>query len=178
MLKRTITFEDLDGNELTEDFWFGLSKAELAELELSKHGGLNEYLRTIVEAQDGDAVMRTFREIIAKSVGRRSEDNRRFIKNEDIVNDFMQTDAYSVLFVELVTDAQKAAEFVNGVVPRDLASDKSIEEIEAAWSGKDAPAYIRENRAPTPKELAAMNQDELQRAFQHKLAMGKNEDSE
>ena len=32
MLKKTITFEDLDGNLVTDDFYFHLSKAEIAEI--------------------------------------------------------------------------------------------------------------------------------------------------
>jgi hypothetical protein len=44
------------------------------------------------------------------------------LKSDQIADDFMQTDAYSVLFMELVTDADKASEFVRGLVPRDLSS--------------------------------------------------------
>ena len=40
MLKKTITYTDFDDNERTEDFYFHLSKAEIAEMELSENGGL------------------------------------------------------------------------------------------------------------------------------------------
>jgi hypothetical protein len=32
MLKKTITYTDYNGNKLTEDFYFNLSRAEIAEM--------------------------------------------------------------------------------------------------------------------------------------------------
>lgn len=125
MIKKTITFSDLDGNPITEDFYFNLSKAEIAEWRIRaiKNGedSLDDLLKRINEAKDGAVVMDTFKDLISKSVGRRSEDGRRFIKNQEIIDDFMQSDAYSVLFMELVTNAGAGAAFVNGMLPADMS---------------------------------------------------------
>lgn len=176
MLKKTITFQDLDGNDVTEDFYFSLNKAEIAEMELSHPGGLGAYLNEIVETNDGAAIISTFKMILEKAVGRRSEDGRRLIKNQDVVNDFMQSDAYSVLFMELVTDGEAAAKFVEAIVPQDmkdiLSSEKPLVDIplpdKAEETKDDRPAWIRDDREPTKEEMASMSKDELLEAFRRR----------
>lgn len=117
MIKRTITYEDYNGVSRTEDFYFNLSKAEIAEMELSTTGGMGEMIRRIIEAQDTPSIVKIFKEILFKAYGVKSADGRRFIKSPELSLEFSQTEAYSQLFMELATDADKAAAFVNGVVP-------------------------------------------------------------
>lgn len=117
MIKRTITYEDYNGVSRTEDFYFNLSKAEIAEMELSTTGGMGEMIRRIIEAQDTPAIVKIFKEILFKAYGEKSADGRRFIKSPELSLEFSQTEAYSQLFMELATDADKAAAFVNGIVP-------------------------------------------------------------
>lgn len=119
MLKKTITYIDYDGLERTEDFYFNLSKAEVIEMEVGTEGGMRAMLERIVAAKDGRRIMEAFKEIIAKSYGEKSLDGRRFQKSKEISEAFMQTEAYSQLFMELVTDSQAAAAFVNGIVPQE-----------------------------------------------------------
>lgn len=121
MLKKTINYTDYNGVERTEDAWFNLSKAELMEMELEVSGGLAEMMQTIVNAQDIPSIAKVFKEILLKSYGKKSPDGRRFIKSEELSTEFSQTEAYSVLYMELATDADKAAEFINGIVPKDTA---------------------------------------------------------
>lgn len=52
MLKKTIDYTDYDGNKRTEDFYFNLTKAEVAEMELSTEGGLVKMLEKIVKEQN------------------------------------------------------------------------------------------------------------------------------
>lgn len=120
MLKKTITYTDYNGTEQTEDFYFNLSKAELMEMEISYEGGFAEMLKRIVDAQDGKAIMNTFKDFILKAYGVKSPDGKRFIKKEELSEEFSQTEAYSQLFMELVTDADMAAKFINGIIPADM----------------------------------------------------------
>ena len=122
MLKKTITYKDYNGVERTEDFYFNLSKAEAMEMELSITGGLTEMIRKIVAAQDTPTIIATFKKIILNAYGEKSADGRRFIKSEDLSKAFSETEAYSNLYMELATDANAAAEFVNGIVPKDAAA--------------------------------------------------------
>lgn len=123
MLKKTIKYTDFNDEEVQEDFYFHLSKAELIELELSHEGGLSEWLKTVIAANDGKTIMTEFKKIILSAYGQRSPDGRRFIKNNTLREEFESTEAYSVLFVELVTNAEAAGEFVRSVIPQDLAAE-------------------------------------------------------
>lgn len=123
MLKKTITYEDFNGEEVSEDFFFHLSKAELVELELSHEGGLSESLQRIVAAQDGKSIIAEFKNILLTSYGQKSEDGKRFIKNQQLREEFESTEAYSSLFIELVTNADAAVEFINGVIPSGMAEE-------------------------------------------------------
>lgn len=167
MLKKTITYKDLDNNDVTEDFYFNLSPAEVTEMELSYKGGLSVYLRQIIEAEDGGAIIAAMKNIIVSSVGRRSEDGKRFVKSPEIAADFLHTDAYSVLFMELVTDAGAATEFIQGIVPANVA-DKMKEGPITDLQLPDEPAWIRENREPTTAELQNMTPEQIREAFKRK----------
>ena len=121
MLKKTIKYTDYNGVERTEDFYFNLSKAEIMEMQLTTVGGLDAYLKKIISAQDMPTLMRIFKDLILKSYGVKSDDGRRFIKNEKLREEFEQTEAYSILYMELSTDSESAAAFVNGIIPADVA---------------------------------------------------------
>lgn len=117
MLKRTFTYKDYDDIERTEDCYFNLSKAEVAEMELTFEGGLGRYLNKIAEAKDGKAIMEKFKWIILKAYGEKSADGRRFMKSEEISKAFEETEMYNILFMELITDAKKAADFIAAILP-------------------------------------------------------------
>lgn len=117
MLKRTITYPDYNGGSRTEDFYFNLTQAEITEMELSVDGGLIEMITRIVAAQDGKQIIATFKDIILRAYGEKSPDGKRFIKSQELRDAFSQTEAYSQLFMELATNADAAAAFVNGIVP-------------------------------------------------------------
>ena len=117
MLKKTITYNDYNGVERTEDFYFNLSKAEVMEMEMSTAGGLAERIQRIVSTQDAPAIMKIFKDLILKAYGEKSPDGKRFVKSKELSDGFAQTEAYSQLFMELATDADAAAAFINGIVP-------------------------------------------------------------
>lgn len=117
MLKKVITYTDYNGNERTETKWFNLSRAEVMEMELGTSGGFVEMINNIIAAQDAPAIIDTFKKLILKAYGEKSPDGKRFIKSEELRNEFEQTEAYSDLFMELATNAQAASEFVNGIIP-------------------------------------------------------------
>jgi len=123
LLKKTITYTNFNDEEVSEDFYFHLSKAEIVELEMSEEGGLSEALKKIIDSKDGKEIIARFKEIILGSYGHRSDDGKYFVKNDTIRQEFESSEAYSVLFMELVTDAGKAAEFVNGIIPKGMAEE-------------------------------------------------------
>jgi len=122
MLKKTIKYTDYNGMERTEDFYFNLSKAEIMEMEMSTTGGLAELIQKIVKEQDAPSIIKIFKDLVLKAYGEKSPDGKRFIKSKELSTAFEQTEAYSNLFMELATDADEAAKFVNGIVPADAAN--------------------------------------------------------
>lgn len=117
MIKKVITYTDYNGVERTEPFYFNLSKAELIEMETSVDGGLSDCLKKISVARDMPKIYAFFKDLILKSYGEKSDDGRRFIKSAQLSEEFSQTEAYSTLYVELATDADKGLEFINGIMP-------------------------------------------------------------
>lgn len=122
MLKLTRTYNDYNGVSRTEDFYFNLTQAEITEMELSVDGGLTEMINRIVAAKDGRQIISLFKDLILRAYGEKSADGKRFIKTQDLRDAFAQTEAYSDLFMELATDANAAANFVNGIVPAQKAA--------------------------------------------------------
>ena len=123
MLKKIITYTDYNGVERTEPFYFNLSKAELMEMELGVTGGMTEMLDKIIAAKDAPSLMKTFKEMIMKAYGVKSDDGKRLIKSEELSTAFTQTEAYNVLFIELITDDKAAADFVNGIIPNEIQAE-------------------------------------------------------
>lgn len=124
MLKKTITYTDYNGTERKEDFYFNLSKAEVMEMEMSTSGGLAQMINKIIETQDSPAIIKIFKNLILKAYGEKSPDGKRFIKSPELSEAFAQTEAYSNLFMELATDADAAAKFVNGITPVEIPADQ------------------------------------------------------
>ena len=129
MLKKTITYIDYNDIERTEDFYFHLNKAEIAKMEMSINGGLAERIQRIVAAQDQAELIKIFEDMIQRAYGVKSLDGKKFEKSPEILADFVQTEAYSQLFMELATDADAAAKFINGIIPADMA--KQVAELTA-----------------------------------------------
>lgn len=129
MIKKTINYTDYNGIERSEDFYFNLTEAELAEMQMEASGGLGERLKRIVAAKDFPAIIKAFKEIILKAYGVKSDDGRRFIKNQQLTEEFTQTEAYSKLFMELSSNDQAAAEFINGIVPASIAKELEAQNL-------------------------------------------------
>lgn len=125
MYKKTITCPDFNGVERTETHYFNLTKAEVAEMEMTTSGGYAEMLQNIVDAKDTPALMEQFKKMILKAYGHMKEDGRRFEKSEQISTEFSQTAAYSEIFMELLTNTDAAIEFVTNIMPGDL-SEKDV----------------------------------------------------
>lgn len=121
MLKKTVTYTDYNGVERTEDFYFNLTKAEITEMEMSTAGGFAEMIQKVVAAQDAPTIIKIFKDLVLKAYGEKTADGKRFVKSDEIATAFSQTEAYSQIFMELATDANAAAAFVNGIIPGDLA---------------------------------------------------------
>lgn len=135
MLSKTIKYTDYNDVEREETFLFNLSKAELMEMEMGTAGGMLETVKKIMNTDDTPSLVKIFKDIILKAYGEKSADGKRFIKFDEngqpLSRAFSETEAYSELFMELSMDAKKAAEFINGIVPKNL--EISEEEVKKKY---------------------------------------------
>ena len=124
MLKRVIEYVDYDGNPRKEDFYFHLNKAEMIQwLTMSGDYTLDKVMMRLVRERNGRKIMEIIEDIIKRSYGEKSLDGRQFVKSEELTRSFMQTEAYSILFTELVTNGDKAAEFISGIFPKEVTDE-------------------------------------------------------
>lgn len=170
MFKKTVSFEDFDGNKQTKDFYFHMSKAEL--LAMSSKGDLmQERIERITKAKDGAAILNEFRELIKLAVGVRSEDGQRFIKDDIAQSTLLDSPAFDELLMELATDANASVEFVKQLIPEKMQKEmmdklKSSQTPDPFADVVDPrPAYQKEHRQPTARELQAMTKEEMTTAF-------------
>lgn len=122
MLKKTVTYTDYNGVERTEDFYFNLTQAECVEMDLGTAGGLAPFIEKVVRTKDTPQLIKMFKDLVLNAYGEKSTDGRRFMKNDEIKKAFSETEAYSIIFMELATNADAASEFVNGIAPVDLTN--------------------------------------------------------
>ena len=126
MLKKTVTYTDYNGVERTEDLYFNLTTAEITEMEMSVSGGLTGMINRVVAAQDAPSIIKVFKELILKAYGEKSADGKRFIKSEELSTAFSQTEAYSMIFMELATDEKAAAKFIEGIIPPEEEAKRKL----------------------------------------------------
>lgn len=124
MLKKSVTYEGLDGEPVTEEFLFHLSKADFIEIELSSPGGMEEHFRRILESKNQLEIFHEFKKLLLMAYGKRSEDGKRFIKNDHIRSEIEGSEAFSELIVGLMMDEEEAARFFAGIVPKNLETSE------------------------------------------------------
>lgn len=144
MLTREITYEDYNGNQQTDKFYFNVTKPEIVELEVEYKKGFREHLEAIIASEDRKEIIAEFKRLITWSYGEKSDDGKRFVKNPELTEAFTQHPAYAVLYMELATDYNLAGDFIIGIAPSDMRDGvaaevkRELSEEEAAPVAPDA----------------------------------------
>lgn len=126
MFKKTINFVNFNDEPDSETVYFNLTKTELIELEVGfGNTGMYDYLTKIMNSNDSREILDTFKTIVKASYGKKSADGRRFVKNDEVWEEFTQSPIYDQFFIELMTDPEASGTFVAGIMPKDL--DKTVE---------------------------------------------------
>lgn len=120
MLRKEVKYKDFDGNDRKDVLWFHLNEVEITEMDLETSGGLVKYMESIIDTNDVNQLITIFKDLLIRSYGERSMDGKHFYKDDKIRNEFVSSAAYPVLYMEMVSDADKAAEFINGIVPSNI----------------------------------------------------------
>lgn len=163
MLKKAIKYTNFDGEEVTEEFYFNLTQAEIVELEVDIEGGLDGAIKHIQATQDGKEIIKLFKTILKKAYGKRSPDGRRFIKSPEGFSEFESSEPYSVLFMELVTQADAAANFINGIVPQNLVNENQTQ-LPVSPNGRTIVGDVEVDPKPTPRVLTRAEMIEMDQA--------------
>lgn len=142
MVSKTVTYEDYNGNQVTETCRFQLTRAELTKMEVNAEGGsMSKWLEKIIDTKNNRDIMEAFDMMLRASYGVRTEDGR-FKKSPALLEDFVSSGAYDTIFMELITSEKEAAAFVNGIMPP-LGDDlKNL-------GGKDPRKYLADKIAET-----------------------------
>ena len=155
MLIKPITYTTFDGVEVTENFYFNMTKAELMVMMLeheSKTSNFEKDMRTIAESGDGKIIMPAFKNIIAMSYGERSDDGKYFHKSDEISKAFEGHAAYDVLLSEMLEDPEKRmAEFIDSIMPQALLT-AARRDADAQAAETPQPAVAEPEK--TPSQLA------------------------
>lgn len=120
MFKKTAIYKDLNGNDKQKDCYFHFFESEIFEMEMSEKGGFAETIHALVAAEDTPTLTRIMKDFVLKAYGIKSPDGDHFEKSPEISAAFSQTGAFSAIYMELVTDDEKAAEFINALIPEEM----------------------------------------------------------
>ena len=141
MLSKQITYKTLDGTPVTREFYFHLSKIDLAEMDILTPGGYAKKLKEITETSEAHLVYPILKEIILASVGKRSANGEEFERTDAIRNAFVQSNAYEVFIFDLLGNATNAAEFMNGIIPAELRD--AVANGSGVLEQSETPAKVR-----------------------------------
>lgn len=143
MLKQEITYEDFNGDTVTDTLYFNLTKVELTELELGFDGGLEKFMENVMASGDNRTLFEQFKKILLTSYGQKSPDGKRFIKNDELREEWQQTASYDAFFMLLAQDETAAANFIKGVIPKDMRVEverRQAEELSPATEMPQPPS--------------------------------------
>ena len=164
MLKKDITYKDFNGNEVTDPFAFHLSPSTLLEIEAETPGGMEATLQRMQDTNDPALILNTFKKLITRSIGHVSENGKQFIQTDEIRNEFLQSNAYSALLLQLMRDEEFAATFFNAIMPEGLSDLAEAASKPAAPQRERTVAEstpVKEERVITKAEAETMDKDEL-----------------
>lgn len=123
MYVKAIKYVDYNGDTKTKNFYFNLTKTELAKMNLSAEGGMKEVIKKMINEDDNKKIVELFEQIVLGAYGEKSADGESFLKSDEIRQRFQCHPAYDALFMELLEGGEKSiAEFINAVVPTDISS--------------------------------------------------------
>lgn len=123
MLIKPITYTNFNGEKRTKNFYFNLTRTELAKMELLEKAGMEATIKQMIDTDDRAKIIELFEKIVCGAYGEKSPDGEEFLKSPEIVERFKCHPAYDVLFMELINSSENMANFISAVMPQDLADE-------------------------------------------------------
>lgn len=141
MQKLTIQFENFDGDTVSEDLYFHLNIKELQAME-EWPVPLTKRIADLTNTQDGKKAFELMRDIIEAAYGERSEDGKRFVKNEEVLKNFTQGLAYDEVIIKFIDGSMDLAKFIEGLLPKKVFE---LAKKNAKDSHDEVKKYLVEN---------------------------------
>ena len=143
MYKQTLTYEDFNGDTVTESHHFNLSKREIKDLFIETPNFVDDFLsafdtkpvidkktnKPVIDPETGEVVVelvdrreaaKAIDYIVDLSYGVKTEDGKRFIKSKELLDTFKTTGFYDELMIQLIIDQELATNFFNGIFPKEI----------------------------------------------------------
>src|SRR5699024_10838772 len=111
MYKKTVVYENYDGQQVEETLYFHLSELEMTRINFKNGGDVGERIQYLIATNDMDAMIQLLEEIVLSAYGVKSEDGKRFEKSKEAREAFSNSLAYSDLFMEMLVDPGAVQEF-------------------------------------------------------------------
>lgn len=156
MLKKTFTYQNYEGQSVTEDLYFNLSTPEIARLSEQLAGAdkdLGEYLEEVMETANVMKIITVISKIVQAAYGKRI-DNNRFSKSPEIVSQFVESAAFEQYIDTLITDKAEARLFTSKVLSTSKVVQMGAAERLATGNTKVGNVQLDED---TLREMAGTN---------------------
>lgn len=122
MYAKKLTYEDFNGDQQEETFYFNLTQTELTEMQLSTDGGYTAKLQRILNKKNSPELSQVYKDFILSAYGEKSDDGKSFVKIDKfghrLADEFVNTAAYDALMSEFYTDVKAAQEFLIMILPK------------------------------------------------------------
>lgn len=134
MLRKDITYTDINDIDRTEPFYFHFTELELGEVELEM-GGIEETMERLTETQDIKTAYKIFKDLVLAGYGKKSADGKGFDKvdpdtGRPYSRELVASPALSALIIDLMNDVEDAGTFFRGMLPSKM--QKQAAEADAA----------------------------------------------
>jgi hypothetical protein len=120
MFKKTVQYEDLEGNTVQDTFYFHFNQLEVVEMmELED---LEAKVKRLTETENAKEAYEIFKNLIIRAYGEKTLDNRGFDKSPEIRKKFETSLAMPEIIFEFVQNPQLGAEFIEKCLPPKLVA--------------------------------------------------------
>lgn len=125
MFKKTIKYENFNGEKREMEANFSLKQTEIIEFDKKYQGGIQGELTRIAATQNRSGMIALVQDLVLASYGQKSLDGERFIKNEDQTIAFKESNAFDEFVVEICSDetGDKLTKFITGIMPAKLSEE-------------------------------------------------------
>lgn len=128
MIKENFTYQGIDGDDITEQLYFHLTKRQI--IQMAEEGWGDRMLKIANSERLNDKI-ELIEHFIAISIGHRKVDDNgtvRFVHySEQELAEWKSSDAYDEFLFSMVSDPTRAVDFINNLIPTSMIAKANQE---------------------------------------------------